>query len=297
MLRRRQAIQAEHGQFIRRQLLAQAYRNLWPMLGMNLVASVGVAFIIGTRQSWIALWVMLVVLLTAIRARGGMVAARVDFATASAPEITLWHRNFSIGVRCRATNALVRHQCGRSPGRSFGLCTKPWSSAAKIRLSSLERVLRHTVLQPAVRVVRSVPRTPKRSSVLRLSCYLLAAVVGFAPLPAAAAEISTHVLDLARGVGGRDVPVVLLRKGENGRWDEVGRGRTDENGRVRSFGEPSRFAPGIYKLQFDMAGYPDAKAAPFFPEIDLVFRVTDPAAHYHVPVVVSPFGYSTYRGN
>ena len=56
-------------------------------------------------------------------------------------------------------------------------------------------------------------------------------------------------------------------------------------------------APGTYKLQFDMAGYPDAKAVPFFPEIDPVFRVTDPAAHYHVPVVVSPFGYSTYRDN
>ena len=46
-----------------------------------------------------------------------------------------------------------------------------------------------------------------------------------------------------------------------------------------------------------MAGCPDAKAAPFFPEIDPVFGVTTPAAHYHVPIVVSPFGYSTYRGN
>ena len=93
------------------------------------------------------------------------------------------------------------------------------------------------------------------------------------------------------------MPVVLLRKADNGRRDEVGQGRTDQAGRVRSFGEPSRFAPGTYKLHFDMSGYPDATAAPFFPEIDLVFRVTDPAAHYHVPVVVSPFGYSTYRGN
>lgn len=126
---------------------------------------------------------------------------------------------------------------------------------------------------------------------------LLAAISGIVALPVQAAEISTHVLDLARGVGGRDVPVVLLRKADNGRWDEVGRGRTDQAGRVRSFGEPSRFAPGTYKLHFDMSGYPDATAAPFFPEIDLVFRVTDPAAHYHVPVVVSPFGYSTYRGN
>ena len=46
-----------------------------------------------------------------------------------------------------------------------------------------------------------------------------------------------------------------------------------------------------------MAGCPDAKAAPFVPEIDPVFGVTNPAAHYHVPIVVSPFGYSTYRGN
>lgn len=46
-----------------------------------------------------------------------------------------------------------------------------------------------------------------------------------------------------------------------------------------------------------MAGCPDAKAAPFFPDIDPVLGVTNPAAHYHVPVVVSPFGYSTYRGN
>ncbi|MDR6790330.1 5-hydroxyisourate hydrolase [Sphingomonas sp. BE138] len=46
-----------------------------------------------------------------------------------------------------------------------------------------------------------------------------------------------------------------------------------------------------------MADYPEAKAVPFFPEIDPVFGVTNPATHYHVPVVVSPFGYSTYRGN
>lgn len=46
-----------------------------------------------------------------------------------------------------------------------------------------------------------------------------------------------------------------------------------------------------------MSAYPTAQAAPFFPEIDLVFQVSDANAHYHVPVVVSPFGYSTYRGN
>ena len=128
--------------------------------------------------------------------------------------------------------------------------------------------------------------------------YALAAALalGMMATAAPAAEISTHVLDLARGIGGRNVPVVLLRKADGGRWTEVGRARTDGNGRVRSFGTTS-FDPGTYKLQFDMTRYPSPAATPFFPEIDLVFTVADKAGHYHVPVVVSPFGYSTYRGN
>ena len=120
--------------------------------------------------------------------------------------------------------------------------------------------------------------------------------LGLSASPAWAAQISTHVLDLAQGVGGRGVPVVLFHKGADGQWREVGRARTDENGRVRSFREQA-FETGTYKLQFDMTSYPATGAKPFFPEIDLVFSVSDKDAHYHVPVVVSPFGYSTYRGN
>lgn len=112
-----------------------------------------------------------------------------------------------------------------------------------------------------------------------------------------AAEISTHMLDLARGIGGRDVPVLLWRQGSGGSWSEVARARTDADGRVRAFAPGASYPPGVYKLQFDLSAYPATGATPFFPEIDLVFRVSDPAAHYHVPVVVSPFGYSTYRGN
>ena len=55
--------------------------------------------------------------------------------------------------------------------------------------------------------------------------------------------------------------------------------------------------PGDYRLDFDRTRYPDASARPFVPEITLTLRVSDATAHYHVPVVVSPFGYSTYRGN
>jgi 5-hydroxyisourate hydrolase len=115
--------------------------------------------------------------------------------------------------------------------------------------------------------------------------------------PAAAADISTHVLDLARGVGGKAVPVTLSRRAADGRWQQVAAAVTDADGRVRRFGDAAAFDTGVYRLQFDMSAYPDAAAAPFFPEITLTFRVTDKAGHYHVPVVVSPYGYSTYRGN
>lgn len=129
---------------------------------------------------------------------------------------------------------------------------------------------------------------------LSVSIVLLFAL---APLPLAAAEISTHVLDLARGIGGAAVPVTLSKRDNAGAWVQVGAAATDANGRIRSFGDARAFPGGVYRLQFDMTLYPDVAAVPFFPEITLTFSVSDPAAHYHVPVVVSPYGYSTYRGN
>lgn len=132
---------------------------------------------------------------------------------------------------------------------------------------------------------------------IRMTSLLAPLALGAIAAPAAAANISTHVLDLANGVGGAGVPVLLLQRDSAGAWVEVGKARTDENGRVRSFGKGVDFQPGVYRLQFDMVAYPTAAAQRFFPEIVVTFTVTDPAGHYHVPVVVSPFGYSTYRGN
>lgn len=130
-----------------------------------------------------------------------------------------------------------------------------------------------------------------------MKAIALALLLGAVATPAAAADISTHVLDLARGVGGKAVPVTLSKRADEGRWQKVGTATTDADGRVRSFGDAKSFDTGIYKLQFDMSRYPDASASPFFPEITLTFRVIDKAGHYHVPVVVSPYGYSTYQGN
>lgn len=109
--------------------------------------------------------------------------------------------------------------------------------------------------------------------------------------------ISTHVLDLASGVGGKNVPVVLEVKDKKGAWTKVSNATTDENGRVKSFGSDLKLVSGTYKLIFDMTKYSGSKTNPFFPEISVVFQVQDEKLHYHVPVVVSPYGYSTYRGN
>jgi len=130
-----------------------------------------------------------------------------------------------------------------------------------------------------------------------MKAIALALLLGAVAAPAAAADISTHVLDLARGVGGKAVPVTLSKRADDGRWQKVGTATTDADGSVRSFEDAKSFDTGIYRLQFDMSRYPDASASPFVPEITLTFRVTDKAGHYHVPVVVSPYGYSTYRGN
>lgn len=132
---------------------------------------------------------------------------------------------------------------------------------------------------------------------MKITALPLALLLGTVAMPAAAAEISTHVLDLAKGIGGKAVPVTLSKRAADGRWIQVATATTDANGRIRSFGDTKSFDIGIYRLQFDMSGYPDASATPFFPEITLTFRVADAAGHYHVPVVVSPYGYSTYRGN
>ena len=132
---------------------------------------------------------------------------------------------------------------------------------------------------------------------MKITSFLAPIALSLIAVPAAAAEISTHVLDLAAAVGGANVPVTLSKRDAAGTWVEVGTVRTDQNGRVRSFGPDVDFDTGVYRLQFDMTTYPNAEAKPFFPEITVTFSVTDKGGHYHVPVVVSPFGYSTYRGN
>jgi len=109
--------------------------------------------------------------------------------------------------------------------------------------------------------------------------------------------ITTHVLDTALGAPAVGVTVILeVRRGTD--WDPVGRGATDEKGRLGTLTDGQTLAAGTYRLTFDLASYHRATGvgAAFFPEARIAFTVRDPEEHYHVPLLVSPFGYSTYRG-
>ncbi len=130
----------------------------------------------------------------------------------------------------------------------------------------------------------------------RLSMLLTVSLL-ISSFSAFAEGISTHVLDLASGLGGRNIPVVLEVQNDKGSWKQLAKGITDDNGRIKSFGDSFKVRTGKYKLTFDMMKYSNGGANPFFPEISVVFNVSDKSLHYHVPVVVSPYGYSTYRGN
>jgi len=112
-------------------------------------------------------------------------------------------------------------------------------------------------------------------------------------------SFSTHVLDAARGCPAADVPVALLSAAEPG-WHPLAEGVTDSDGRYRYTDQAGseEIAAGIYRVVFDTGAYYSASGqAGFYPEVSVTFRVTDPAAHHHVPLLLSPFAYSTYRGS
>ncbi len=115
--------------------------------------------------------------------------------------------------------------------------------------------------------------------------------------PAQAADITTHVLDISRGEGGSGIPVTLSRQSSDGSWESIAQTRTGANGRAEDFGDHDALNAGTYLLSFDMTAYDESPSAPFFPVITIAFVVTEDDGTYHVPVLVSPYGYSTYRGN
>jgi len=110
--------------------------------------------------------------------------------------------------------------------------------------------------------------------------------------------ITTHVLDTAAGRPARGVRVRLELRVPGGRFRRLGAGRTDANGRLADLLPEGRLKRGVYRIVFDTRAYFRARrTAWFYPEIPVLFEIKDPSEHYHVPLLLSPFGYSTYRGS
>jgi 5-hydroxyisourate hydrolase len=112
-------------------------------------------------------------------------------------------------------------------------------------------------------------------------------------------RISTHVLDTARGKPAAAVPVRLERQDGSGKWIQLFYGETDHDGRcMQLLSEGAELMEGTYRLAFETEAYFAAqKTQGLYPVVEVTFRVGSGESHFHIPLLLSPNGYSTYRGS
>lgn len=110
-------------------------------------------------------------------------------------------------------------------------------------------------------------------------------------------QLSSHILDINTGYPASDVKISLYKQSSHGDWTFVEEKVTDKNGRINDFLPYTKDNRGIYKLTYHVGPYFENQGqSSFYPFIEVVFQIQD-ENHYHVPITLSPFGYSTYRGN
>ena len=110
--------------------------------------------------------------------------------------------------------------------------------------------------------------------------------------------ITSHVLDTGLGLPAAELALRLERQAPDGSWRSLAHGRTDRDGRAHDLLPQGPLERGDYRLVFDTGAYLQARGQPvFYPEVAIVFRVDAAAEHYHIPLLLSPFGYTTYRGS
>ncbi len=111
-------------------------------------------------------------------------------------------------------------------------------------------------------------------------------------------RITTHVLDVSRGSPADGIPAILEFKSAEG-WNELARGLTNSDGRIPDLLPKERkIDPGVYRLTFEIRSYVERNhTAGFYPYVPIVFEIRDSEQQYHIPLLLSPFGYSTYRGS
>jgi len=110
--------------------------------------------------------------------------------------------------------------------------------------------------------------------------------------------ISTHVLDTSIGRPAVGISVVLEIESRAGTWKQVGRGMSNVDGRITDLLAPGSLAEATYRLTFDTEAYFRSRnVEAFYPNITIAFHVRDATERHHIPLLLSPYGYSTYRGS
>lgn len=109
--------------------------------------------------------------------------------------------------------------------------------------------------------------------------------------------ITTHVLDTAAGKPAAGINVTLERQDKKA-WKLIGKGKTDADGRLKTLMQEGKLPAGNYRLTFAVESYFKKQKVPsFYQQIPIQFQIKGPSQHYHVPLLLNPFGYSTYRGS
>jgi 5-hydroxyisourate hydrolase len=110
--------------------------------------------------------------------------------------------------------------------------------------------------------------------------------------------ISTHILDTATGTPASEV-LLSLARWQNEDWELLQAAATDADGRCKQLlPDDDRFVPGMYRVRFDTAAYYEAnKLEGLYPYVDVVFEVRPEQAHYHIALLLTANGYTTYRGS
>lgn len=134
----------------------------------------------------------------------------------------------------------------------------------------------------------------KNAALLMLSSLAFAPAAFSAPV----GTLSVHILNQQTGVPSSDV-TVTLEKEQQGNWAQLASGKTDQDGRIKSlYPQDKEMEPGVYRVVFKTGDYfKSQKADSFFPEIPVLFTVTRTNEKLHIPLLLSQYGYSTYKGS
>nr|EKU4735238.1 hydroxyisourate hydrolase [Kluyvera ascorbata] len=136
--------------------------------------------------------------------------------------------------------------------------------------------------------------TQKIVSLTLLSASLFAPLAFSAPT----GTLSVHILNQQTGIPSKDVDVTLEKQQATG-WDTLAQGKTDSDGRIKSlYPEHQDMLPGVYRVTFKTGNYfKTEKLSSFFPEVPVLFTVTKTNEKLHIPLLLSQYGYSTYKGS